>query len=312
MVTLKLQELVVAVNLVKIYRDGTKAVDNISYKAGKGITVLMGPNGSGKTTTLSITAGALKPTSGKVYICGHDLWGKGWYEARTCISFAPQEMPFEGRLTALENLIHIGLMRGMSLRESRKRALSLLEEMGLKEAKDKLVNKLSGGMRRRLTIAGCLMGNPQVLIMDEPTSGLDPSGREELWSIIKEMGRDRVVLVSTHIPEEAEEYADNVLVFYKGKIVGEGPPNLLIEKYAPESVIEIEGRISEKIIETYPEAKIIDKGKLVVKSKNPDETLPGIIQEIVKIGGRVSHARVRKPGLREVYFALTGEYIEER
>ncbi len=301
---------IVAENLFKTYSDGTQGVRGVSFKASKGVTVLMGPNGSGKTTTLSIVAGALKPTRGKVTVCGYDLWGSGWYKARECLGFAPQNMPFIDHLTARENLVWLGLMKGLSLSDADEQARRLLDLVGLTDSRNKRVTRLSGGMRRRLTIAASLVGSPQVVILDEPTSGLDPGAREVLWSIIRDAGMERTVLVSTHIPEEAEEHADRVLVFHQGRIVADDTPRNLVQKYAPQSIIELQG--------TFPEAKKAlfgykswERSKIIVESSDPDRDLPRVLQEIIAMGGRVSLARIRKPGLREVYFALTGKSIEE-
>jgi ABC-type multidrug transport system ATPase subunit len=303
------QDYINATGITKVYRDGTEAVKDVSFNAGKGITVLMGPNGSGKTTTLSIVAGALKPTQGKVTVCGYDLWGAGWYEARKCIGYAPQNMPFIDHLTARENLVWLGLMKGLSLAEARIEADSLIEQVGLWESRDKRVARLSGGMRRRLAIAASLMGSPRIIILDEPTSGLDPGARNALWNIIRDSNRDKAVLVSTHIPEEAEEHADKVIMFHKGRIVASGTPQNLIEKYAPRSVIELEG--------VFPEAKtgnwsykLWSTNRVMIESHDPDRDLPRILEELITVGCKVSLARIRKPGLREVYFYLTGESIE--
>ncbi|MEB3759072.1 MAG: hypothetical protein GSR87_04355, partial [Desulfurococcales archaeon] len=130
------------------------------------------------------------------------------------------------------------------------------------------------------------------------------------WKIIAVISRDKTVLVSTHIPEEAEEHADKVLIFHKGKIVAGGTPRTLIEKYAPLSVIELQGIFPETKHVT-GKYKVWSKSKIVVESTDPDSDLPRILEEIISIGGKVSLARIRKPGLREVYFTLTGEQLEE-
>ncbi len=306
-----MEPLVVAEHLYKTYRDGTRAVVDVSFEAGRGVTVLMGPNGSGKTTTLSMIAGALKPSRGRVLVCSYDLWGDGWYRARECIGYAPQRMPFVERLTVLENLVWIGLMRGLSLGEARRRARRLLEEVGLPDAGGKLVGRLSGGMRRRVTIAASLVGDPRVVVLDEPTSGLDPGARESLWRIIRGFSGERAVLVSTHIPVEAEEYADKVLVFHRGRLVAEGPPGDLIARYAPESLVEVEGVIPPVTGSVGWRVVEASSDRLVIASRSPDSDLPRLIEWIVSRGGRVGVARVRRPGLREVYFALTGEALEE-
>ena len=302
---------IIAENLVKIYRGGLKAVDNVSFEAGDEVLVIMGPNGSGKTTTLSMIAGALKPTSGRVLVDGLDLWGRDWAEARGKIGFAPQNMPFRDRLTLVENLTWYGMIRGLSFRESKRRAKNLLETMGLGGHADKPVRALSGGQRRRLTIAAALMGDPEILILDEPTSGLDPSARKTIWDMLHEQARGKTVIVSTHIAEDAEENADRVIIFHRGRIVAEGEPEALIKRYAPNATIVVEGRLNGK-----PE---IDGATLIRFSESqarymagdPDTVLPRLIEAFIKMGSKIESVQVRKPGLYEVFLNLTGVRLDE-
>lgn len=302
---------VIVEGLVKIYNDGTMAVDNVSFKAGRGVTMLMGPNGSGKTTTLSITAGALTPTKGSVEVCGYNVWGDGWAKARECIGFAPQNMPFRERLTLLENLIWYGLIRGLSIRESRRRALQLLETVGLQEHYKKKIVQISGGMRRRITIAAALIGEPEVLILDEPTSGLDPSARKALWGLIKDVSRGRTIIASTHIAEDAEDNADKVLIFHKGRIVATGDPESLIRKHAPEAVIAVKGSLSRSV--QVDGARLVkeSRSELRYTTRDPDHALPLIIGGLLSTGSKVEMVEVRKPGLSEVYLELTGVELAE-
>ena len=297
-----------AIDLRKVYPDGTLAVNGVSFEANIGVTVLMGPNGSGKTTTLSMIAGALKPTSGKVLICGYDMWGSNRSKPRECIGFAPQNMPFREKLTVIENLIWYGLIRGLSLNESKRRARRLLEEVGLEGNEKKKVAELSGGMRRRLSLAAALIGDPKVLILDEPTSGLDPAGRYKLWELVKGFAKERTVIVSTHIPTEAEEQGDIVLIFYKGKIVASGKPSELIKKYARHSRIIVEGKSLSRISSlNYVKLADVSETKASFLTEEPEEILPKLLANLLKASVTVERVEVRKPGLAEVYFAVTGE-----
>lgn len=308
-----MQPLLVAEDLVKVYRDGTRAVEGVSFSVSSGVAMLMGPNGSGKTTTLSMVAGALRPTSGRVLVCGYDMWGSGWYQARECVGYAPQDMPFVERLTVIENLVWHGMLRGLSIGEARRRGLHLLEEVGLLDARGKMVRQLSGGMRRRLAIAAALMGEPRLLVLDEPTSGLDPAARAHFWSMISRLARGRAVLASTHLPSEAEMHADYVLIMHRGRLVAEGEPRRLIELYAPRALVEVEGSIPEGLrLPEGVEPVAVTRTRLVAATRDPEEALPALIQLVASRGGRVAKAAVRKPGLREVYLALTGEEMEER
>jgi ABC-type multidrug transport system ATPase subunit len=273
----------------------------------------MGPNGSGKTTTLSMVAGALRPTSGRVLVCGYDVWGSGWYEARSRIGYAPQNMPFVERLTVLENMVWHGMLRGLSIGEARRRGLRLLEEVGLSEARGKMVRQLSGGMRRRLAVAAALIGDPEVLVLDEPGSGLDPAARDAVWSMISRLASSRAVLVSTHSALEAEHYADKVLVMHSGRIVAQGAPGELVRRYAPPPRVVLEGSIPRAAVEAASrlgEVVEASPARLMVAVRDPEEALPALVEAAASAGGRVRRAFAEKPGLRDVYLALTGEPME--
>ncbi len=302
--------LVDAVDLWKVYPGGVEAVRGVSFRAGRGVHVLMGPNGSGKTTTLSMVAGALRPTRGTVRVCGLDVWGRDWSRPRECLGFAPQKTPFRERLTGLENLVWYGLLRGLSIGESRRRARELAGELGLSGALGRRVSSYSGGMRKRLAVAAALMGDPEVLVLDEPTSGLDPAARLQFWRLLRRLARDRCVLVSTHIPSEAEEHADTVLVFHRGRVVAAGPPRRLIEEHAPLPVIVVEGRLPPEPLRV-PGAKIAQwgPGAARVQARDPESLLPRLVEALAGLGARVERVEVRRPGLGEVYLALTGEAI---
>lgn len=299
--------LVEARGLGKVYPGGVVAVDSVDLEANRGVTILMGPNGSGKTTTLAMIAGALKPTGGTVKVCGYDVWGSDWSKPRECIGYAPQNMPFREKLSVLENLVWYGLIRGVSLGEARSRARRLLEEVGLSGKEKAKVAVLSGGMRRRLIIAAALMGDPRVLILDEPTSGLDPRGRSAFWSIVKRLSRDRAVIASTHIPEEAEEAGDVVYIFYRGRVAAHGPPHELIRRHAPKARIVVYGRRLSRAPRVEG-AVLVSAGEeqAVYATGDPGEVLPRIVEALVEAEVIVERVEVRKPGLAEVYMAVTG------
>jgi len=303
-----LDAVLAARGLRKVFPDGTVAVDGVSFEAGRGLTVFMGPNGSGKTTTMRMSVGALRPTAGEVEACGHRVWGPEGWRARACMGYSPQDAPFRDRLTALENLVWYGLVRGIPLGEARRRARGLLELVGLEGGASKKVAELSGGMRRRLAIAASLMGDPEVLVLDEPTSGLDPGARLHLWRLLRRLAGERAVVVSTHIPAEAEEHADRVYIFHRGRVIAEGPPASLIERHAPRARIVAEGSMPERppsvagavLVEWNP-------GRAVYATSDPDGALPALVEGLLAAGARLERVEVRRPGLAEVYLALTGE-----
>lgn len=300
-----------AIGLRKVYPNGLVAVDGVTIRAGRGVvTVLMGPNGSGKTTTMSMIAGALRPTSGRVVACGLDVWGRDGVRARECIGFAPQEMPYREALRVIDNMVWYGMLRGMSPWEARRAARRSLEEVGLGGKERSRIGELSGGMKRRLVVATLLMWEPAIMILDEPTSGLDPAAREELWRLLSRLSRGRSVLVSTHIAEEAERHAGLVYVMHRGRVVASGSPAELIARHAPRARIVV--RLASTGVGEPPAGVAgaslasSENGRLMYFSDTPDEDLPALISELSRLGFSVKSVEVEKPGLLEVYLRLAG------
>ena len=301
-----------AYNLSKRYPNGYLAVDNISLRVEEGsITTLMGPNGSGKTTTLNMLTGSLRPSSGQISICGYNLWGdrRQAVLARMCLGYAPQDMPFRGKLSALENLIWFGLIRGLSPGKAKNRALEVLDQVELSEYAKHRVDKLSGGQRRRLAIAAALVGNPRILVLDEPTSGLDPAARERLWRLLRELSRDKTILLSTHIAEEAERHSDYVYIFHRGRIAAEGSPRALITRYARKSSIRVK-------LASSPVKNLMLKWKyyrqdreLTIIVDDPSSELPKIVETLLQQGLVLESIEVIRPGLEQVFLEVTGELL---
>ncbi|MCE4610524.1 MAG: ABC transporter ATP-binding protein [Desulfurococcales archaeon] len=300
-----------AEELYKEYPSGVIAVRGISFKAGRGRTCLMGPNGSGKTTTLSMIAGALRPTKGIVRVCGYDVWGDGWLTARKLIGYAPQRMPFRDRLSGFDNLVWYGLLRGLGLIEARRRARRLAEELGLEGYLGRSVASYSGGMRRRLTIAAALMGEPEVLILDEPSSGLDPKGREELWRVIEVVLKDLTIIYSSHMAVEAEAHSDYVYIFHQGRIAASGTPQDLVKKHAPKPKVLI--YVGEKVPPLEVEGLkpyVVGAGVYMYSVDNPKEAIKIIADSYLARGFAVERIEIRRPGLEEVFLSVTGRKLE--
>ncbi|MEB3860797.1 MAG: ABC transporter ATP-binding protein [Desulfurococcales archaeon] len=291
--------------LYKEYPGGVLAVKGVDLEARPGKTALMGPNGSGKTTTLSMLAGALKPSRGEVEVCGLNLWGREWLEARRKIGFAPQDMPFRDKLTGRENLVWHGLLRGLSLGEASRRARRLGEELGMSSYLDRRVATYSGGMRRRLSIAAALMGEPEVLILDEPTSGLDPGAREELWGLIESRLRDLTIVFSTHLGEEAERHADIVYLFSRGRVAAWGRPGELIERYAPRPRIVLYLQEDAEPLEIDGmRPQVLGPGVVSYTVDDPGMGMRAAIDAYTLRGVAVERVEVRRPSLEEVFLAV--------
>ena len=203
---------------------GAKTVlDGVDLAVPKGqIVAMLGPNGAGKTTLIRILATLLRPDAGTATVAGHDLLADP-VGVRRSISLTGQYAAVDDMLTGEENLRMMARLRHLPPRAARDRAVELLAQFDLADARRRLVKTYSGGMRRRLDLAVSLVARPELLFLDEPTTGLDPRSRDQLWSAVKGLAGDGVtVLLTTQYLAEAEQLADNVAVLHQGRIVAEG------------------------------------------------------------------------------------------
>ena len=208
--------------LVKTYGT-TRALDGVDLEipAGK-VLGLLGPNGAGKTTTVRILTTLLRPDSGEAWVAGHDVLADP-DPVRRKIGLSGQYAAVDENLTGFENLYMVGRLYGRKKAAARQRARELLARFALEEAADRPAKGYSGGMRRRLDLAGALVAEPTVVVLDEPTTGLDPGGRLDTWDVIKELVADgTTVLLTTQYLEEADQLADTIVVIDKGKVIARG------------------------------------------------------------------------------------------
>ena len=195
------------------------AVDRVSRRLGPGVTGLLGPNGAGKTTLMRLVCGILKPTAGSVSFDGLDVSTEGY---RAALGYLPQDFGFYPDFTGRDFLLYMAALKGLSKAEAKRRAGALLETVGLADVQKKKIKTWSGGMRQRLGIAQALLNDPKLLVLDEPTAGLDPRERVRFRELIAQLGRDSVVLLSTHIVSDVEHIAGRVLIMKDGQIVHDG------------------------------------------------------------------------------------------
>jgi lipooligosaccharide transport system ATP-binding protein len=306
--------LIQARNLVKRFGDFV-AVDSIDFDLQRGEAFgFLGPNGAGKTSTMRMI-GCVSPVSdGSLTVFGLQP-GRDGVEIRGRLGVVPQEDSLDLELTVRENIVVYGRYFGLPRRVLRKRADELLEFVELTERANDRVEPLSGGMKRRLTIARSLINEPEVLLLDEPTTGLDPQARHVVWDRLYRLKRQGVtLLLTTHYMDEAEQLCDRLVVMDHGKIVAEGSPRSLIERYSTREVVELrfnddDGRPSD--------LEALTDGLVSRFESLPDRVLlytndgDSAAHEIHERGLVPDSVLVRRSTLEDVFLHLTGRTLVE-
>ncbi|HEY8544720.1 MAG TPA: ATP-binding cassette domain-containing protein [Acidimicrobiales bacterium] len=293
----------------------TTALDGLDFVADSGqVVAVLGPNGAGKTTFVRTIATLLKADGGTLRVGGVDV-AKHPEQVRRMIGLAGQYAAVEEAMTGRENLQMVARLFGHSRRSAAAAAESVLEQLGLTEAGDRLVRTYSGGMRRRLDLGASMVGRPRLLLLDEPTTGLDPRSRIELWDAIQAMvaqGTD--VLLTTQYLEEADQLAKQVVIIDRGKVIAEGSPAELKSR-AGRDVIELHARdvadvprVAEAVATVGAEPPRVDEAtrRVTVPVDGGTATIPEAIRALDHAGLVVDDIAVRRPTLDEVFLALTG------
>ncbi len=226
-------------NLTKYYGNYL-AVDNISFEAKKGeILGFLGPNGAGKSTTMKIITTYLPPTSGTVVVDGFDVEDKS-LEVRKKLGYLPELNPLYYDMTPVEYLDFVAKLDGVPAGEIKKKREEMIKVCGLESMRKKDIGTLSKGYKQRVGLAQAMINNPDVLILDEPTSGLDPNQIIEIRNLIKKLGKEKTVILSTHILSEVTATCNRVIIINKGKIVADGTPEELQAKSKGQSLVILE------------------------------------------------------------------------
>ncbi|MCU1525333.1 MAG: multidrug transporter ATPase [Microbacteriaceae bacterium] len=298
--------------LTKKYKE-VAAVDGISFEVAPGESFgLLGPNGAGKSTTMRMVGAVSTRTSGDLSILGLDPNDHG-PEVRSQLGVVPQQDNLDMELRVRDNLIVYGRYFGIPNKTAGKKADELLEFAQLSDRAKAKVDDLSGGMKRRLTIARSLMNEPRILLLDEPTTGLDPQARHILWDRLFRLKEQGTTLVlTTHYMDEAEQLCDRLVVVDKGTIMAEGAPAALIRQYSTREVVEVRfgsdrnAEVAERIrgigerIEVLPD-------RILIYSENGEAEL----QKITEMGLEPITSLVRRSSLEDVFLRLTGRSLIE-
>jgi lipooligosaccharide transport system ATP-binding protein len=302
--------LVVARGLTKRFGEFT-AVDGIDVDVSRGEAFgFLGPNGAGKSSTMRMIACVSPVTAGTLRVLGRDPATDGsWIRGR--LGVVPQEDSLDLELTVRENLLVYGRYFGLPKPLIRERADELLHFVQLTDRRDAKVDSLSGGMKRRLTIARSLINEPEVLLLDEPTTGLDPQARHVLWDRLFRLKQQGVTLIlTTHYMDEAEQLCDRLVVMDKARIVAEGSPRQLIEQWSSREVVEVRFQPDEHEamaakVEDLAERVEVLPDRLLLYTDDGDAAATAVHER----GLRPAGVLVRRSTLEDVFLRLTGRTL---
>jgi lipooligosaccharide transport system ATP-binding protein len=304
------EPLVVARRLVKRFGDFT-AVDGVDFEIGRGECFgFLGPNGAGKTSTMRMISCMSPPSGGELRVLGMDPVSDG-PAIRARLGLVPQEDSLDMELTVLDNLIVYGRYFDLPKAEARRRALHLLEFTQLTERANDRVDLLSGGMKRRLTIARALVSEPELLVLDEPTTGLDPQARHLLWDRLYRLKLAGVTqVVTTHYMDEAEQLCDRLVVMDHGRLAAEGTPRQLIDRFSTREVVELRfglgshERAVAGLVGLAGRTEVLPD-RVLVYADDGDAALA----EVQRRGIAPHSALVRRSTLEDVFLRLTGRTL---
>ncbi|PKL62088.1 MAG: ABC transporter [Methanomicrobiales archaeon HGW-Methanomicrobiales-2] len=301
-------DVIVAHDLEKRFED-LVAVDRITFQVREGeVFGFLGPNGAGKTTTMKMIQCTSPKTGGTLEVLDMDV-NTHQREIKGHLGVVPQETNLDPDFSAYRNLLVYARYFGIPKREAEQRAEELLAFMQLEEKRDVLIDKLSGGMKRRLIIARALINTPELLILDEPTIGLDPQARHLIWETLRRLQAEGNTLVlTTHYLDEAERLCDRLVIMDHGKILVEGAPADLIREHAGSDVVEVER--TEKVIAHLTGLGVkydLAGGLLQIFTDRPHD----VARELIEVCQHEAAVTVRPATLEDVFLRLTGRRLRE-
>lgn len=305
-------------NITKKYGNFV-AVDNISFTIKDGeIVGLLGPNGAGKSTTMNTITGFIEQTEGNVIVNGYDTLKKS-KRAKSQIGYMPEGVPLYDDLSIKEFVTYMAELKKVKRKEKKEQVQDIIKKTGLDEMQNKLIKNLSRGQKQRVSLAGALVGNPKVLILDEPTVGLDPKQIMEIRSLIKDLGKEHTVILSSHILSEVSQICDRVIIINNGKIVAEDTPEHLENKVSSNNIVYVTIEDNDDKINTMKEKikgikeiKLIetneDKTKRYMISGEKDEDLRKVIfTEFAKEGITIFEMKKPEVTLEDAFMQIINE-----
>lgn len=304
------------------YYGSYKAIDRLSFHADKGeILGFLGPNGAGKTTTMRILTGYMPPTEGTATLAGYDIMAEP-LKARAAVGYLPESVPLYREMTVWQYVEYLAELYGMGRKQRLDRVGEVLEMVGMLDRADSMIANLSKGMRQRVGLAQALVFEPQVLILDEPTIGLDPAQVREVRELIKTVGENRTVMLSTHILTEVEQMCSRVLVINKGQIVAEDAPENLgrrLQGTARMRVI-IDGAEASAVRGTLRglpgviEVAEVSPNQFEVTTESDKEVRPAVAAAVVAQNWNLLELRTMDMSLEDIFLQLVTDqdaYAEE-
>lgn len=307
-------------NLVKRYGDNT-AVRGVSFTVEKGrIYGFLGPNGAGKSTTMNIITGCLAATEGEVTINGYDIYEEP-VEAKSCIGYLPEQPPLYMDMTPYEYLEFVGQAKGLSGDKLYKAVDAAVTKTGLTAYADRLIKNLSKGYKQRVGIAQAIIGDPEIIILDEPTVGLDPRQIIEIRDLVRDLGKDHTVILSSHILTEISAVCDYVIIIAKGRIVASDTLENLTKLYEGKNYVDLIARGDEekvrRIIESIPGADSVEVDAGEIGRVHARIAMQKSVDIREELFFRFADAKVpilsmefEEVTLEKVFLELTGDHFE--
>ena len=308
------QPMIKTEHLTKRY-DSVTAVDDVTFSVGPGeVLGFLGPNGAGKTTTMRMIAGFVAPTSGTASICGHDIEADP-LGAKASLGYLPEGAPTYGEMTVRRFLEFIADLRRLEGAQRKKRLDHVVDRLQLSSVLDQSIETLSKGFRRRVGLAQAIVHDPPVLILDEPTDGLDPNQKHEVRTLINDMARDKIIVISTHILEEVDAVCTRAIIIARGKIIADDSPTRLALKSRYYNAVSLQleqpdqlaaARAAIAALPAVAEVEISEReGRLTALPRERAAILPAISELAVARGFKLKELHLEPGRLDEVFRTIT-------